>query len=74
LSRWWRWTEEHEIVRVPGDAPVEECTLTSIRDPQTITRLVSIDRGNSRGGGKGDVDLVPVVLSKSISVSLDCTH
>ena len=80
MSRRWRWTEEDEIVRVPGDAPLEECTVTSIRDPQTITRLDRIDRidridrGDNRDGGKDDVDLVPVILSKSISVSLDCTH
>jgi hypothetical protein len=74
LSRRWRWTEEYEIVPVPGDAPLEECTVTSIRDPQTITGLDRIDRGDNRDGGKDDVDLVPVVLSKSISVSLDCTH
>jgi hypothetical protein len=47
--------------------------VTSIRDPQTITRLVRIDRGEPRRGND-DVDLVPVVVSKSISVSLDCTH
>jgi hypothetical protein len=52
-----------------GDAPLEECTVTSIRDPQTITRLVRIDRGDNRDGGKDDVDLVPVVVSKTISVS-----
>jgi hypothetical protein len=48
--------------------------VTSIRDPQTFNRLVRIDRGDNRDGGKDDVDLVPVVLCKSISVSLDCTH
>jgi hypothetical protein len=44
--------------------------VTSVRNPQTITRLIRVDNGRN---GKHDYDYVEVVVSRSISVSLDCT-
>ena len=56
-----------------GSAPLENCIVTSIRNPQTVTRLVRVERGNGHGDrGQRDFDLVPVVVSRSISVSLNC--
>lgn len=66
-----------------GNAPTDECIVTSVRNPQTVTKLVRVERrgshnGNGQGNGNGngrrdkDYDLVPVVVSKSISVSLNC--
>lgn len=71
-----------------GNAPTDECVVTSVRNPQTVTKLVRVERhsgrhdhrdddsggGDGRGSGKRDkdYDLVEVVVSRSISVSLDC--
>jgi hypothetical protein len=75
-----------------GSAPVEDCVVVSVRNPQTVTKLVRVERnggghyggrhGDDEGdddgphGGRGDrdFDLIEVVVSKSISVSLNCTR
>ncbi|MGW0159215.1 hypothetical protein ACWDUN_07800 [Mycobacterium sp. NPDC003323] len=55
-----------------GSAPLERCVVTSVRNPQQVTRLVRVEDG---GWGKHDSDdLVEIVVSQSISVSLDCTR
>lgn len=56
-----------------GSAPLEQCTVTGIRNPQQVTRWVSVE---DDGWGKhGDnTDLVEIVVSQSISVSLDCNR
>ncbi|WP_235658649.1 hypothetical protein [Mycolicibacterium moriokaense] len=65
----------HVYIDRIGSDPLKQCTVTSIRNPQTVTRLVRVDRGSRRGGGGDDnFDVIVVVVSKSISVSLDCTH
>ena|ERR1700682_4789258 len=65
----------HVYIGRIGDAPLEQCIVTSIRNPQTVTKLVRVDRRGKHGGGDEDnFDLVVVVDSKSISVSLDCTR
>jgi hypothetical protein len=64
----------HVYIDRIGSDPLEQCTVTSIRNPQTVTRLVRVDRGGRRGGGDDDFDVIVVAVSKSISVSLDCTH
>ena len=52
-----------------GTAPIGECTVTDIRNPQQQTELVHDD-----GRGHHDDDrVVEVVVRQSISVSLDCT-
>lgn len=54
-----------------GTAPISQCIVTGIRNPHTVTQWMPYV-----GPGLGSVDgtfLVPVVTSKSISVSLDCT-
>jgi hypothetical protein len=51
-----------------GSAPLDECTVTSVRNPQEQTRLVRID-----GPGRRD-RLVPIVVNRTISVSLDCSR
>lgn len=56
-----------------GSAPLSECIVTSVRNPQTVTRLVRVDNGRRHHGDDDDFDLVPVVVSRSISVSLNCT-
>jgi hypothetical protein len=51
-----------------GSAPLSECQVTSVRNPQQQTRLVRVD------GRHGDHDrLIAVVENRSITVSLDCS-
>ncbi|MGZ8801590.1 MAG: hypothetical protein ACXWZL_02945 [Mycobacterium sp.] len=52
-----------------GSAPIGECVVTDIRNPQQITRPVVVDGR----GHHGDRDVIEVVVRQSISVSLDCT-
>lgn len=54
-----------------GTAPMSQCIVTGVRNPQTITQWLPYT-----GPGRGNRDsnfLVPVVTSQTISVSLDCT-
>lgn len=55
-----------------GTGPMSKCMVTSVRNPQTVTQWVPyIGPGLGRRNG---TFLVPVVTSKTISVSLDCTR
>lgn len=59
-----------------GSGPLSTCVVTSVRNPQTVTRLIRVDNGRRHGGKHGaghDFDYIEVVVSRSISVSLDCT-
>jgi hypothetical protein len=50
-----------------GSAPLSECQVTSVRNPQEQTRLIRVD-------GHRDHDrFVEVVVNRSITVSLDCS-
>ncbi|MGV0779471.1 hypothetical protein [Mycolicibacterium sp. XJ775] len=55
-----------------GSAPLDRCTVTSIRNPQTQTRLIRVERFGKNGAK--DFDLVPVVVRRTITVSLDCSR
>jgi hypothetical protein len=55
-----------------GTAPVSECTVTSVRNPQTVTQWVPFV--GPVLGGEGGGFLVPMVTSRTVSVSLDCTR
>jgi hypothetical protein len=50
-----------------GTAPLDECVVTNIRNPQQFTQLKPLLGGNQDGV------LIPVVISQPISVSLDCS-
>ncbi|BBX83818.1 hypothetical protein [Mycolicibacterium aubagnense] len=50
-----------------GTAPLDRCVVTSVRNPQEETRLIRVDNGHGR-----DV-VVPIVVRRTITVSLDCT-
>jgi hypothetical protein len=50
-----------------GSAPLSDCTVTSVRNPQEQTRTVRV-------GGRGDRDrFIQVVVNRTITVSLDCS-
>lgn len=60
-----------------GSAPLSQCVVTSVRNPQIVTQWVRVWDGRKGGGRKGedgDWDLVEIELSRSISVSLDCAR
>ena len=50
-----------------GSAPLSECVVTSVRNPQEQTRLVRVDRR------KGPDRFIEVVVNRTITVSLDCS-
>jgi hypothetical protein len=52
-----------------GSAPLSDCVVTDVRNPQNQTSVVAVDRS----GPGHDRDLVPVVTRRSITVSLDCS-
>jgi hypothetical protein len=51
-----------------GSAPLSDCTVTSVRNPQEQTRLVRVNRR------KGRDEFIEVVVNRSITVSLDCSR
>jgi hypothetical protein len=53
------------IVDRLGSAPLNQCFVTSVRNPQTQTRTFWVGTGKDR-------ELVTVVVSRSITVSLNC--
>ncbi|MHC9292142.1 hypothetical protein ACRCUN_06715 [Mycobacterium sp. LTG2003] len=54
-----------------GSAPLDQCIVTSVRNPQTQTKLIRVERIGKNG--KRDFDLIPVVVRRTITVSLDCS-
>ena len=52
-----------------GSAPIENCIVTSVRNPQDITRTIRVDDGRGRDR---DRDFVTVVVRRIITVSLNC--
>ncbi|OBG82086.1 hypothetical protein A5699_07280 [Mycobacterium sp. E802] len=51
-----------------GNAPLDQCTVTSVRNPQRVGQLLPYV-GPGLGG---DRILVPAVTSQTVSVSLNC--
>jgi V8-like Glu-specific endopeptidase len=54
-----------------GSGPMSKCVVTNVRNPVTNTQLLPY-LGPGRGRGSQD-NLIPTVVSQSISVSLDCS-
>ena len=48
-----------------GSAPIGQCTVTNVRNPQEVTQTISV-------GDDEDRDYITVVVSRSITVSLNC--
>jgi hypothetical protein len=55
-----------------GTAPLDQCVVTNVRNPQQVTQWVPYT-GPGRGRN-GDRALVQVVTSQSISVTLNCSR
>ncbi len=53
-----------------GTAPLDQCVVTNVRNPQQVTQWVPYN-----GPGRdGDRVLVQVVTSQSISVTINCSR
>ena len=50
-----------------GSAPLSQCDVTDVRNPQERTEFVRVDRF----GGRDRV--VPIVVARTVTVSLDCS-
>lgn len=53
-----------------GTAPLDECVVTNVRNPQQFSQLVPY---TGPGDDRGNSILIPMIISQPISVSLDCT-
>jgi hypothetical protein len=53
-----------------GTAPLDQCVVTNVRNPQQVTQWVPY----TGPGRDGDRVLVEVVTSQSISVTLNCSR
>lgn len=53
-----------------GTGPIDQCVVTSVRNPQTTSQLVPYV-GPTLGDGRV---LVPAITSQTISVSLNCSR
>ncbi|WP_319450667.1 MULTISPECIES: hypothetical protein [unclassified Mycobacterium] len=56
-----------------GSAPLDDCVVTSVRNPQTQTKTIRDYYGKRDENGNRKYRLVEIVTSRSISVSLDCS-
>jgi hypothetical protein len=50
-----------------GSAPLSQCEVTDVRNPQERTEFIRVDRF----GGRDRV--VPIVVARTVTVSLDCS-
>jgi hypothetical protein len=57
-----------------GAAPLSQCTVTGIRNPQEVTRVVRDDGHYRWWEGDDDRRGFVEVISRSISVSLNCSR
>ncbi|MET0456005.1 MAG: hypothetical protein ABW137_29555 [Mycobacterium sp.] len=70
-----RYQSEGYTVNVDrvGSAPIEDCVVTSVRNPQTQTRSIKDYYGPRDENGDRRYRIIQVPVSQSISVSLDCS-
>ncbi|TPG35867.1 hypothetical protein [Mycolicibacterium hodleri] len=50
-----------------GSAPLERCVVTDVRNPRERTEIVRVD-------SSGRDRVIPVVVAKTVTVSLDCSN
>lgn len=54
-----------------GTAPLSDCIVTNVRNPQTFTQLVPY---TGPGRQRGESVLIEVVTNQTVSVTLDCSR
>ncbi|MDT5187443.1 MAG: hypothetical protein QOI29_5601 [Mycobacterium sp.] len=52
-----------------GSTPLEDCVVTNVRNPRERTELVPVIGSRDRGR-----DFVPVVVDRTVTVTLDCSR
>jgi hypothetical protein len=52
-----------------GSAPLSDCEVTNVRNPRERTELVPVIGGRDRDRG-----FVPVVVDRTVTVTLDCSR
>ncbi|MET0474729.1 MAG: hypothetical protein ABW001_08825 [Mycobacterium sp.] len=57
-----------------GSGRIDDCVVTSVRNPQTQTRNIREYYGRRDENGDRKSRIIQVVVSQSISVSLDCSR
>jgi hypothetical protein len=57
-----------------GSAPLDQCVVTGVRNPQEVTRVVRDDGHYRWWEGDDDRRGFVEVISRSISVSLNCSR
>jgi hypothetical protein len=50
-----------------GSAPLDQCVVTDVRNPRERTEIVRVD-------GSGRDRVIPVVVARTVTVSLDCSN
>ena len=50
-----------------GSAPLSQCVVTNVRNPRERTEIIRVD-------GSGRDRVIPVVVARTITVSLDCSN
>jgi hypothetical protein len=63
----------HVNVDRVGSAPLDDCVVTSVRNPQTQTKTIRDYYGKRDEDGNRKYRLVEIVTNRTISVSLDCS-
>lgn len=69
IEQWESAGYQVNIDRI-GSAPIGDCVVIGVRNPQQVTQPVLVIGGPDDDDG---LDVVDVVVHRSISVSLDCT-
>ena len=54
-----------------GSAPIDQCIVTSVRNPQDITRTIRVNNG--KGNDRRRDEFITVVVRRTITVSLNCS-
>lgn len=57
-----------------GSGRIDDCVVTSVRNPQDQTRTIREYYGRRDSNGNRKSRIVEIVVSRSISVSLDCSR
>ncbi|WP_319454504.1 MULTISPECIES: hypothetical protein [unclassified Mycobacterium] len=57
-----------------GSAPIQDCVVTSVRNPQIQTRTIRDYYGKKDANGNRKWRIIEIETGRSISVSLDCSR
>lgn len=57
-----------------GSGPLDQCVVTSVRNPQTQTRTIRDYYGPKDEDGNRKYRIIEIVTGQTISVSLDCSR